>query len=157
MASSFYSNAQHVDFESVLSMDDHGMVSMFEALMDSVGGSRSDPPARQRKNNEKPGDDQYEKSDNSIIFIHRVFKDELPCWHLCLAPTGITRIRLFSVDCGSLRQSGPRPEPRLLCQAALEALTRSARTNTPRKTRPEQFPVKIVGGGGGARAAVAAA
>ncbi|KZV45214.1 hypothetical protein F511_18536 [Dorcoceras hygrometricum] len=37
-------------------------------------------------------------------------------------------------DCGSLRQSGPRPDPRLLRQAALEALTRSARTNTPRKT-----------------------
>ncbi|KZV51182.1 axoneme-associated protein mst101(2)-like [Dorcoceras hygrometricum] len=45
-------------------------------------------------------------------------------------------------DCGSLRQSGPRPGPRLLRQAALEALTRSARTNTPRKTRPEQFPAK---------------
>ncbi|KZV50499.1 hypothetical protein F511_07768 [Dorcoceras hygrometricum] len=35
MASSFYSNAQHVDFESVLGMDYHGMVSMFEALMAS--------------------------------------------------------------------------------------------------------------------------
>ncbi|KZV31124.1 hypothetical protein F511_04611 [Dorcoceras hygrometricum] len=35
MASSFYSNAQHVDFESVLGMDDRGMVSMFEALMAS--------------------------------------------------------------------------------------------------------------------------
>ncbi|KZV38740.1 hypothetical protein F511_26802 [Dorcoceras hygrometricum] len=35
MASSFYSNAQHVDFDSVLGMDDHGMVSMFEALMAS--------------------------------------------------------------------------------------------------------------------------
>ncbi|KZV32461.1 hypothetical protein F511_44178 [Dorcoceras hygrometricum] len=35
MASSFYSNAQHVDFESVLGMNDHEMVSMFEALMDS--------------------------------------------------------------------------------------------------------------------------
>ncbi|KZT76642.1 hypothetical protein F511_46335 [Dorcoceras hygrometricum] len=35
MASSFYSNAQNVDFESVLSMDDHEMVSMFEALMAS--------------------------------------------------------------------------------------------------------------------------
>ncbi|KZV38374.1 U-box domain-containing protein 9-like [Dorcoceras hygrometricum] len=58
-------------------------------------------------------------------------------------------------DCGSLRQSGPRPDPRLLRQAALEALTRSARTNTPRKTRPEQFPAKWAataaarGGGGG--------
>ncbi|KZV23906.1 splicing factor 3B subunit 1-like [Dorcoceras hygrometricum] len=48
------------------------------------------------------------------------------------------------------RQSGPRPNPRLLRQAALEALTRSARTNTPRKTRPEQFSAKLVGGGGGA-------
>ncbi|KZV37657.1 hypothetical protein F511_30362 [Dorcoceras hygrometricum] len=32
MASSMYSNAQHVDFDSVLAMDDSGMVSMFEAL-----------------------------------------------------------------------------------------------------------------------------
>ncbi|KZV26858.1 hypothetical protein F511_42514 [Dorcoceras hygrometricum] len=52
-------------------------------------------------------------------------------------------------DPNSLRQSGPRPDPRFLHQAALEALTRSARTNTPRKTRPEQFPAKFVGGGGG--------
>ncbi|KZV14012.1 dystroglycan-like [Dorcoceras hygrometricum] len=35
MASSLYSNAQHVDFDSVLAMDDPGMVSMFEALMAS--------------------------------------------------------------------------------------------------------------------------
>ncbi|KZV42277.1 hypothetical protein F511_13887 [Dorcoceras hygrometricum] len=35
MASSLYSNAQHMDFESVLGMDDPGMVSMFEALMAS--------------------------------------------------------------------------------------------------------------------------
>ncbi|KZV32042.1 hypothetical protein F511_38430 [Dorcoceras hygrometricum] len=35
MASSLYSNAQHVDFGSVLGMDDPGMVSMFEALMAS--------------------------------------------------------------------------------------------------------------------------
>ncbi|KZV35456.1 ATPase family AAA domain-containing protein [Dorcoceras hygrometricum] len=35
MASSLYSNAQHVDFELVLGMDDPGMVSMFEALMAS--------------------------------------------------------------------------------------------------------------------------
>ncbi|KZV40644.1 hypothetical protein F511_31217 [Dorcoceras hygrometricum] len=35
MASSLYSNAQHVDFESVFGMDDPGMVSMFEALVAS--------------------------------------------------------------------------------------------------------------------------
>ncbi|KZV39384.1 hypothetical protein F511_30604 [Dorcoceras hygrometricum] len=33
-------------------------------------------------------------------------------------------------------------EPRLLRQPALEALTNSARTDSPRKTRPEQFPAK---------------
>ncbi|KZT76962.1 hypothetical protein F511_46014 [Dorcoceras hygrometricum] len=36
MASSFYSNTQLIDFESVLAMDDPGMVSMFQALMASV-------------------------------------------------------------------------------------------------------------------------
>ncbi|KZV49824.1 hypothetical protein F511_43291 [Dorcoceras hygrometricum] len=76
----------------------------------------------------------------------------LPCWHLCLAPTGITRTRLFSVDCGSLRQSGPRPDPRLLRQAALEALTRSARTDSPRRTGRKQISGddrrRRVGGGG---------
>ncbi|KZV56756.1 dystroglycan-like [Dorcoceras hygrometricum] len=35
MASSLYSSAQHVDFDSVLAMDDPAMVSMFEALMAS--------------------------------------------------------------------------------------------------------------------------
>ncbi|KZV26864.1 dystroglycan-like [Dorcoceras hygrometricum] len=35
MASSFYSNSQHVDFESVLTMEDPGMVSMFQALISS--------------------------------------------------------------------------------------------------------------------------
>ncbi|KZV19996.1 hypothetical protein F511_26307 [Dorcoceras hygrometricum] len=63
----------------------------------------------------------------------------LPCWHLCLAPTGVSRTRLFSVDCGSLRQSGPRPDPRFLRQAALEALTRSARTDSPRRTGRKQI------------------
>ncbi|KZV43940.1 hypothetical protein F511_16278 [Dorcoceras hygrometricum] len=33
MASSLYSNSQHVDFDSVLGMDDQGMVSMFQSLM----------------------------------------------------------------------------------------------------------------------------
>ncbi|KZV30766.1 hypothetical protein F511_40442 [Dorcoceras hygrometricum] len=35
MASSFYSNSRHIDFDSVLAMDDQGMVSMFQALMAS--------------------------------------------------------------------------------------------------------------------------
>ncbi|KZV18813.1 Sodium-dependent phosphate transport protein [Dorcoceras hygrometricum] len=35
MASSFYSNTQHIDFSSVLAMNDPGMVSMFQALIAS--------------------------------------------------------------------------------------------------------------------------
>ncbi|KZV49181.1 hypothetical protein F511_42388 [Dorcoceras hygrometricum] len=35
MASSYYTNTLHVNFESVLAMDDPGMVSMFQALMAS--------------------------------------------------------------------------------------------------------------------------
>ncbi|KZV43057.1 dystroglycan-like [Dorcoceras hygrometricum] len=35
MAASFYSNAIHVDFDSVLAMDEPGMVSMFQALVAS--------------------------------------------------------------------------------------------------------------------------
>ncbi|KZV45736.1 hypothetical protein F511_33392 [Dorcoceras hygrometricum] len=63
-------------------------------------------------------------------------QNRIPCWHLCLAPTGITRTRLFSVD---YRQSGPRPETRLLRQAALEALTNSARTDSPRRVGRNEF------------------
>ncbi|KZV35880.1 hypothetical protein F511_36729 [Dorcoceras hygrometricum] len=55
-----------------------------------------------RKNNRKgPGGDQYEKlQKQTTTFIGCL--SGLPCWHLCLAPTGISRIRLFSVDCGRL-------------------------------------------------------
>ncbi|KZV16729.1 senescence-associated carboxylesterase 101-like [Dorcoceras hygrometricum] len=51
------------------------------------------------------------------------------------------------------RQSGPRPEPRLLLQAALETLTNSARTDSPRrvgwKTNFRRRRRRTAGGGGG--------
>ncbi|KZV18417.1 hypothetical protein F511_19193 [Dorcoceras hygrometricum] len=55
------------------------------------------------------------------------------------------------------RQSGPRPDPRLLRQAALEVLTISARTDSPRRTGRKKFSGderqrrrrRRVGGGGG--------
>ncbi|KZV41694.1 hypothetical protein F511_09428 [Dorcoceras hygrometricum] len=55
--------------------------------------------------------------------------------------------RHFTVDCGRQRQSGPRPETGFLRQPALEGLTRSARTNSPRQDWPEQFPAKRSGSG----------
>ncbi|KZV30935.1 HNH endonuclease domain-containing protein [Dorcoceras hygrometricum] len=60
-------------------------------------------------------------------------------------------LEVIFVDPSQIRQSGPRPDPRLLRQTALEVLTRSARTDAPRKTRPEQIPAKLA-----AAAAVAA-
>ncbi|KZV48261.1 hypothetical protein F511_35389 [Dorcoceras hygrometricum] len=60
--------------------------------------------------------------------------------------------------CGNNRQSGPRPEPRLLCQAALEALTNFARTDSPRRVGRKRISGdngrrrrrRTAGGGGGA-------
>ncbi|KZV46982.1 hypothetical protein F511_15779 [Dorcoceras hygrometricum] len=73
---------------------------------------------------------------------------------LALIPLLGIRIRPpIAVD---YRQSGPRPDPRLLHQAALEDLTRSARTDSPRKTRPEQFPAKWAAAAGGGRRVAAA-
>ncbi|KZV23121.1 hypothetical protein F511_25082 [Dorcoceras hygrometricum] len=64
-----------------------------------------------------------------------------------------TQIQLLVENCGSLRQSDPRPDPRLLRQTALEALTRSARTDSPRRTGQKQISGddrrRRVGGGGG--------
>ncbi|KZV50857.1 hypothetical protein F511_25455 [Dorcoceras hygrometricum] len=55
--------------------------------------------------------------------------------------------RHFTVGGGRLRQSGPRPEERLLRQPALEGLTRSARTDSPRQVGRNKF--RRGGGGGG--------
>ncbi|KZV38342.1 hypothetical protein F511_22544 [Dorcoceras hygrometricum] len=63
-----------------------------------------------------------------------VFLGVLPCWRLGAWLRPVSRgNRRFTVGGGRLRQSGPRPEGRLLRQPALEGLTRSARTYSPRK------------------------
>ncbi|KZV39535.1 hypothetical protein F511_32703 [Dorcoceras hygrometricum] len=64
-------------------------------------------------------------------------KSQSPC------DSGWSQAPVSSKIAVDYRQSGPRPDPRLLRQAALEALTRSARTDSPRKTRPERFPAKL--------------
>ncbi|KZV29944.1 hypothetical protein F511_41597 [Dorcoceras hygrometricum] len=64
-----------------------------------VLGIRIRPPARQRKNNKYSRETINTKNRiQNSTFIGR--SKRIPCWHLCLAPTGITRSRLFSVDCG---------------------------------------------------------
>ncbi|KZV56936.1 hypothetical protein F511_16881 [Dorcoceras hygrometricum] len=47
--------------------------------------------------------------------------------------------RHFTVGGGRLRQSGPRPEGRLLRQPALEGMTRSARTDSPHQVGRNKF------------------
>ncbi|KZV51704.1 hypothetical protein F511_13116 [Dorcoceras hygrometricum] len=47
--------------------------------------------------------------------------------------------RHFTVGGGRLRQSDPRSEARLLRQSALEGLTRSARTDSPRQVGRNKF------------------
>ncbi|KZV31184.1 hypothetical protein F511_05657 [Dorcoceras hygrometricum] len=61
--------------------------------------------------------------------------------------------RHFTVGGGRLRQSGTRPEGRLLRQPVLEGLTRSARTDSPRqvdrnKFRRSKAAAACTGGGG---------
>ncbi|KZV26611.1 hypothetical protein F511_08135 [Dorcoceras hygrometricum] len=61
--------------------------------------------------------------------------------------------RHFTVGGGRLRQSGPRPKGRLIRQPALEVLTRSARTDSPRQVDRNKFrrskAAAALGGGGG--------
>ncbi|KZV40083.1 hypothetical protein F511_43015 [Dorcoceras hygrometricum] len=98
-----------------------------------------------RKNNRKgPGGDQYEKlQKQTTTFIGCL--SGLPCWHLCLAPTGITRIRLFSVDCGRLSpiRSTTRSE------TPSSGCTRSADEISTNGFSTSNWPETISGGGGG--------
>ncbi|KZV38713.1 hypothetical protein F511_18703 [Dorcoceras hygrometricum] len=55
------------------------------------------------------------------------------------------------------RRPGPRPDERLLRQPALEGLTRSARTDSPRKVGQNDFPAKRAAAAAAHTAAAAAA
>ncbi|KZV18827.1 hypothetical protein F511_18752 [Dorcoceras hygrometricum] len=74
------------------------------------------------------------KTESKMVF------SQLPCWRLGAWLRPVSRgNRHFTVGGGRLRQSGPRPEGRLLRQPALEGLTRSARTDSPRKVGRNKF------------------
>ncbi|KZV22355.1 hypothetical protein F511_26073 [Dorcoceras hygrometricum] len=65
-----------------------------------------------------------------------------------------SRKQVSLVDCGRYRQSGPRPDTRLLRHPALEGVTRSARTDSPRRIGRNEFrqlkaAATALGGGGG--------
>ncbi|KZV43871.1 hypothetical protein F511_37907 [Dorcoceras hygrometricum] len=92
---------------------------------------------------------------NNHADIHRAFKiATLLATRAWLRPVSRGN-RHFTVDCGRLRQSGPRPKMGFLHQPALEGLTRSARMDSPRQDWPEtifrrrEAAAAAHGGGGG--------
>ncbi|KZV22341.1 hypothetical protein F511_20438 [Dorcoceras hygrometricum] len=95
-----------------------------------------DPPPGEAAEEHKTGARRRSiRKQQFIIVIHRAFKRVTS---LELVP-GSNRYYNNPALLGRLRQSGPRPDPRLLRQAALEALTRSARTDSPRRIGRKQF------------------
>ncbi|KZV50081.1 crooked neck-like protein 1 [Dorcoceras hygrometricum] len=92
----------------------------------TMGNTVPKTQSRKKKYEVKP---QYEEHNKNLNHIRQCNITIVQCMK------GLPRI----IDYGSLRQSGPRPDPRLLRQAALEALTRSARTDSPRRTGRKQF------------------
>ncbi|KZV44768.1 hypothetical protein F511_33304 [Dorcoceras hygrometricum] len=85
---------------------------------------------------------QYRETINTIKLqtcydIHRAFKiATLLATSAWLRPVSRGN-RHFTIDCGRLHQSGPRPETGFLHQPAQKGLTRSARTDSPRQDGPE--------------------
>ncbi|KZV32059.1 hypothetical protein F511_31340 [Dorcoceras hygrometricum] len=73
----------------------------------------------------------------------------VPRKHITATPH-IPQHRFSHVHAQALRQSGPRPDSRLLRQTALEVLTRSARSDSPRKVGR-----KLISGDNGAATAAA--
>ncbi|KZV49709.1 hypothetical protein F511_30041 [Dorcoceras hygrometricum] len=60
-------------------------------------------------------------------------------WSLAAEEQKIHGRETINTNCGRNHQSGPRPETRLLRQPALEGLTRSARTDSPRRIGRKRF------------------
>ncbi|KZV56606.1 hypothetical protein F511_09941 [Dorcoceras hygrometricum] len=96
-------------------------------------------PARQRKNKNLAGRRSIQFINIQAMTICRVFLGvTLLATRAWLRPLSRGN-RHFTVGGGRLRQSGQRPEGRLLRQPALEGLTRSARTDSPCQVGRNKF------------------
>ncbi|KZV56948.1 mucin-2-like [Dorcoceras hygrometricum] len=179
MASSLTSNTIQVYFDSVLEMENEGMVAMFEALISSglsgfLGCSSAifETALVEFFHNASVRDSVVVSTiqGKPVAISEELFAStlKLPLEGLSDLHEGVyittllaTRAwlrpvsrgnRHFTVDCGRQRQSGPRPKTGFLRQPTLEGLMRSARTDSPRQDWPEQIPAKRrrrAPGGGG--------
>ncbi|KZV40748.1 hypothetical protein F511_24187 [Dorcoceras hygrometricum] len=165
MVASFFVNAMQDDFESVLAMEHTGMARMFKTLEDTwlkgvVAGTVISSVANRKLT---PTKEAFAKAlglptegmasfldipNQTVVEMRGRFSGcDVPfsvgnrggsgsrAW---LRPVSRGN-RHFTVGGGRLRQSGPRSEGRLLRQPALEGLTRSTRTETPRKVGRNKF------------------
>ncbi|KZV45360.1 hypothetical protein F511_44494 [Dorcoceras hygrometricum] len=119
---------------------------------DTTCGDPDPPPGEAAEEHRNiAGRRSIREINNTNIVIRRAFKTNTL---LALVP-GSNRNYKNPALLGRYRQSGPRPEPRLLRQAALEALTNSARTDSPRRVGRKRISGddgrrrRTAGGGGG--------
>ncbi|KZV38478.1 hypothetical protein F511_40701 [Dorcoceras hygrometricum] len=134
MASSFCSNSQHVDFDSVLAMDDQALrpwrriAARFQhQRRATIGVPRPAivvPIAKPLRANDRPACGQRAQ--------HRALSNA----------NGPDAVRDGGAWTRPTSRAGPRPDSTLLRQPALEGLTRSARTDSPRRIGRKQFSGK---------------
>ncbi|KZV31620.1 hypothetical protein F511_26672 [Dorcoceras hygrometricum] len=78
-----------------------GLVEKLSGLDIALVGIGPDPHlGRQRKNKNFTGMRSIRIVKQTYASSYIGCFNELPVWHLCLAPTGVSRTRRFSVDCG---------------------------------------------------------
>ncbi|KZV42346.1 hypothetical protein F511_40409 [Dorcoceras hygrometricum] len=119
-----------------------------------VGVATADPDHASRRGSGRiktiPGDDQYNKL-QTFYDIHRAFKiATLLATRAWLRPVSRGN-RHFTVDCGRQRQSGPRPDTRLLRQPALERPDEIGANGFSSSSWSEQIPAARGGGAQGRR------
>ncbi|KZV44488.1 hypothetical protein F511_37577 [Dorcoceras hygrometricum] len=131
-----------------------------DVIYDCCESIRYDDQKSSQSSHEGKGKDgigyQRPESSKPSWLKNRLDKDKAKAGSKSYVPNQQRRnFRKAKYDCGRYRQSGPRPDTRLLRHPALEGVMRSARTDSPRRIGRKQISGEE--GGGGARRTAAAA